>query len=79
MDVLQYVDSFMTLAVLLWFLQQHRKDITDLKKSLEVSYKDRLEDVKAVNDEYANLLEKVSVALERITARLQELEARIKD
>lgn len=64
-QILGVVDGFMTLGILVWFTYQHRQDIKELKKENAVAGEKHLADVKRSAEEYASLLEKTLVALNK--------------
>ena len=64
-QILSIVDGFMTLGILVWFTYQHRQDIKELKRANTVSSEKHLADIKRNAEEYASLLEKTLVALNK--------------
>ena len=82
MNLFDIVDGFMTLSVLVFFVYQHRKDLKQVEKTLDKAHADHLTDVKRMNEEYKDLLERALVRMEQsngaVSDRLTELEGSLK-
>lgn len=82
-NIVDVVDGLLSLAILIYFVIQNKKEVAEMKAEIKEIRKQHTEDLKLHSGEYAGLLEKSLVALRDMSSltkdQLAGMESRLKD